>query len=84
MGPLLVEERLKGGSRIERNRMDEREQEIVKELKNLYAELDKFPDPTPSDEPHEYEPEEIEAFESIKERIRILEDELERITGQRL
>jgi hypothetical protein len=61
--------------------MDTREEEIQNELKKLYAELDKFPDPTPADEPHEYEPEEIEAFETIKERIRMLEDELERITG---
>ena len=64
--------------------MNSREDEIQTELKTLYGQLDEFSDPTPADEPHEYEPEEIEAFESIKERIRMLEDELERITGQRL
>ena len=45
-------------------------------------ELNKFPDPTPADSPHDYEPEEIEAFEKVKAQIRTLEDELEKITGE--
>ena len=64
--------------------MNSREDEIQTELKRLYGKLDEFSDPTPADEPHEYKPEEIEAFENIRERIRVLEDELERIAGQRL
>jgi hypothetical protein len=62
--------------------MSTRETEIQDELKKLYAELDKFSDPTPSENPHEYEPEELEAFEKIREQIRTLENELAEITGQ--
>jgi hypothetical protein len=57
--------------------------EIQQELEKLYAELGKFSDPTPADTPHEYEPEEIEAFEELKERIRSLEADLEKITNYR-
>ena len=56
------------------------EADIRKELKELYGELAEFPGPTPSDAPHEYELEEIEAFERLKEKIRSLENELETIT----
>jgi hypothetical protein len=55
--------------------------EIQQELDKLYAELGKFSDPTPADNPHEYELEEVEAFERIRRQIRALEKELREITG---
>jgi hypothetical protein len=59
------------------------EADIQKELKKLRGELVQFSDPTPADNPHEHEPEEIEAFEKLKERIRSLEADLEEITNYR-
>lgn len=61
--------------------MNARASEIREELKKLYAELDKFDEPTPADDPHAYEPEELEAFAKINDQIRVLEIELEKITG---
>lgn len=55
--------------------------EIQNELKKLYAELGEFSHPTPADNPHEYEPEEIEAFERLREQTRRLENELAEITA---
>lgn len=63
--------------------MNPREAEIQNELKKLYAELDKFSDPTPADMPYEYEVEEIAAWEKLKRRIRSLENELEVVTKER-
>jgi hypothetical protein len=56
--------------------------EIQRELEKLYAQLEEFSDPTPADQPHEYELEELVAFEKLREQIRTLENELEEITRQ--
>ena len=62
--------------------MNARENEIQEELKKLYLQLDEFSDPTPADQPYEYESEEIEAWEKIREQIRNLENELAQITRE--
>ena len=59
-----------------------REVEIEKELEKLYQQLEEFSDPTPAEQPNEYEVEELEAWENLRERIRTLENELATITGQ--
>src|SRR5437868_9534060 len=59
-----------------------REVEIEKELEKLYQQLEEFSDPTPAEQPNEYEVEEVEAWENLRERIRTLENELAVITGQ--
>ena len=59
-----------------------REVEIEKELEKLYQQLEEFSDPTPAEQPNEYEVEELEAWENLRERIRTLENELAAITGQ--
>ena len=59
-----------------------REVEIEKELESLYQQLEEFSDPTPAEQPNEYEVEELEAWENLRERIRTLENELATITGQ--
>ena len=59
-----------------------REVEIEKELESLYQQLEEFSDPTPAEQPNEYEVEELEAWENLRERIRTLENELAVITGQ--
>ena len=59
-----------------------REVEIEKELEKLYQQLEEFSDPTPAEQPNEYEVEELEAWENLRERIRTLENELAVITGQ--
>jgi hypothetical protein len=50
--------------------------ELRRELEKLYAQLEEFAEPTPADAPAEYEIEEIEAWEKLRERIRTLENEL--------
>ena len=40
-----------------------REVEIEKELESLYQQLEEFSDPTPAEQPNEYEVEELEAWE---------------------
>jgi len=62
--------------------MDTREVEIQVELKKVYQEREEFSDPTPAEQPNEYEVEELEAWENLRERIRTLENELAVITGQ--
>ena len=59
-----------------------RQEEIQKELEKLYEQLEEFPHPTPAEQPHEYEVEELEAWEKLREQIRALESELAAITGQ--
>ena len=59
-----------------------REVEIEKKLEKLYQQLEEFSDPTPAEQPNEYEVEELEAWENLRERIRTLENELAVITGQ--
>lgn len=55
------------------------EADIQNKLKKLYGKLGKFSDPTPADMPHEYEMEEIAAWEELNSQIRSLEKELEEI-----
>ncbi len=62
--------------------MNTHEVEIQKELEKLYEQLNEFSEPTPADQPNEYEVEELEAWEKLRERIRTLENELAEITGQ--
>ena len=56
-----------------------REIEIQKQLETLYAQLEAFEEPFPSDAPFEYEVEELEAWEKLKQQIRALEHELAEI-----
>jgi sugar-specific transcriptional regulator TrmB len=62
--------------------MNTREAEIQEQLEKLYQQLEEFSDPTPAEQPHEYEVEELEAWENLRERIRTLEEELVVITGK--
>jgi hypothetical protein len=55
---------------------DMREIEIQKELLILYEQQKAFAHPTPSEAPHEYEPEELETWGELKSRIHALEAEL--------
>jgi hypothetical protein len=56
-----------------------REIEIQEQLETLYAQLEAFDEPFPSDAPFEYEVEEIEAWEKLKVQIRALEHQLAEI-----
>ena len=58
-----------------------RELEIKKELVGLYEQRKAFAHPTPAEEPAEYEPEELETWATLKERIDSLEDELAKMSG---
>jgi len=53
-----------------------REIEIQEQLETLYAQLEAFDEPTPADAPFEYEVEELESWERLREQIRLLEHEL--------
>ena len=57
-----------------------REIEIQEQLEALYQRLEAFDEPFPSDAPFEYEVEEVEAWEGLREQIRALENELTEIT----
>jgi hypothetical protein len=48
-------------------------------LETLYAQLEAFDEPTPADAPFEYEVEEFESWEKLREQIRVLEHELAQI-----
>ena len=56
-----------------------REIEIQEQLETLYEQLEAFDEPTPADAPFEYEVEECELWQKLKEQIRILERELAEI-----
>jgi hypothetical protein len=53
-----------------------REIEIQEQLETLYAQLEAFDEPTPAEAPFEYEVEEFESWEKLREQIRVLEHEL--------
>jgi hypothetical protein len=56
-----------------------REIEIQEQLETLYAQLEAFDEPTPAEAPFEYEVEEFESWEKLREQIRVLEHELAQI-----
>ena len=62
--------------------MRNREIEIKQQLETLYEQLEAFSEPTPSDAAAEYEVEELEAWEKLKEQIRTPESELSRVREQ--
>ena len=74
-GDVGAEEMLVGINRDD-GLLNNRQAEIQKELEKLYQQLEEFSDPTPADAPAEYEVEELEAWEKLREQIRILEKEL--------
>lgn len=60
--------------------MSIREIEIQEQLAPLYEQLEAFDEPTPADAPFEYEFEEFELWEKLREQIRVLEHELAEIS----
>ena len=70
-------------SGTENPEVDSRELKIKKQLVALYEQQKAFAHPTPSEEPADYEPEELESWADLQNRIAALEDELARITPDR-
>ena len=62
--------------------MDNRQLTIQKQLAALYEQQKAFDHPTPAEEPAEYEPEEIESWQNLKDQIEALESELAQLNGQ--
>ncbi len=62
--------------------MNRRAREIREHLAILYQEKAAFSSPTPADDPAEYEVEELEAWEKLKQQIHVLENELAAISNQ--
>jgi hypothetical protein len=56
-----------------------RETEIQAQLETLYAQLEAFEEPFPDDAPFDYEVEELDAWEKLREQIGALEHELSEI-----
>jgi hypothetical protein len=56
-----------------------RESDIQEHLETLYTQLEAFDEPTPADAPFEYEVEECDSREKLREQIRVLEHELTQI-----
>jgi hypothetical protein len=56
-----------------------RESDIQEQLETLYTQLEAFDEPTPADAPFEYEVEECDSREKLREQIRVLEHELTQI-----